>query len=90
MCHMPEAGCLCGNSACADLCGGRGDLRPYRNPFKSSGSRLTFDVRAPGGVAGIKVIVTYPMADLGPKLVKASNPDLPRPELKHFDAIDLL
>ena len=30
--HIPEAGAVCGNSARTDLCGGRGNLRPYRNP----------------------------------------------------------
>ena len=60
--------------------------RVTHDAFKGSGTHLSFDVRSPGNVKGIKFMVTHPAADVAPKSVKAANPDVPLPELKRIDA----
>jgi hypothetical protein len=56
------------------------------DPSKVSATKLEFNVRAPGNVKGIKFFVTHPSMDAVPKLIKASSPNAPQPELRRVDA----
>ena len=60
--------------------------RVVQDPLKSLATQLSFEVRAPGNVKGIKFYITHPSADVAPKSIVASRPNLPKPELKRVDA----
>jgi peptidoglycan/xylan/chitin deacetylase (PgdA/CDA1 family) len=55
-------------------------------PYKSNANKLTFEVRAPGNVRGVKFFVTHGSADIGPKTITALKPGSPVAELKRIDA----
>lgn len=60
--------------------------RVAHDPFKSLATKLSFEVRAPGGVKGIKFYITHPYADVAPKSVTPLSQNLPLPELKRISA----
>lgn len=60
--------------------------RVVHDPFTSLGNKLSFIVRAPGNVKGMKFYVTHPSANVAPKSVTPLRPDMPTPEVKQFDA----
>ena len=60
--------------------------RVTHDAFKGTGTQLSFDVRPPGNVKGVKFMVTHPTADVAPKHVKAVSVEAPLPELKRIDA----
>ena len=56
------------------------------DPFKSTASSFSFEVRDPGNVKGLTFFVTHPAKDREPKSVKPTLAGSPQPQLVRIDA----